>query len=73
MTFLFHQSFSLRKRTVWRFVNRFSEEILIKFVVSIFIIIIIITITITITIVIFVHLYFYFYSFPFVAFAHSRV
>ena len=27
MIFLFHQSFSLRKRTVWKFVNRSSEEI----------------------------------------------
>ena len=41
MIFLFHQSFSLRKRTVRRFVNRFSEEMLIKFVIIIIIIIII--------------------------------
>ena len=42
MIFLFHQRFSLRKRTVWRFVNRFSEDILIKVVIIIIIIIIII-------------------------------
>ena len=42
MMFLFHQSFSLRKRTVWRFVNRFSEEILITFIIIIIIIYIII-------------------------------
>ena len=46
MIFLFHQSFTLRKRTVWIFVNRFSEEILIKFISIIIIIIIIIISTI---------------------------
>ena len=44
MIFLFYQRFSLRKRTVWRFVNRFSEEILIKVIIIIIIVIIIIVV-----------------------------
>ena len=48
MIFLFYQRFSLRKRTVWRFVNRFSEEILIKVIIIIIIVIIIVVIVIVI-------------------------
>ena len=48
MIFLFHQRFSLRKRTVWRFVNRLSEEILIKVIIIIIIVIIIVVIVIVI-------------------------
>ena len=46
MIFLFYKSFSLRKRTVCRFVNRFSEEILIKFVIIIIIIIVVVVVVV---------------------------